>query len=60
MRGYYIHFANTQMPPKVNSWNIKKLELQRNKRHHDINVRNIFWNDLEEFLRRDKFDGCGF
>lgn len=60
MRGYYTHYANTQIPATVNSWNVKKLELQRNKRHHDINIRNNFWADLETFLRREKFQGCDF
>lgn len=60
VRGYYIHYANTQMPTTITGWNIKRLELQRNKRHHDINIRNNFWSDLEDFLRREKFTGCDF
>ena len=60
VRGYYIHYANTQMPPSLTTWNIKRLELQRHKRHHDTNIRNNFWTDLEEFLRREKFQGCDF
>jgi parafibromin len=60
VRGYYIHYANTQIPTVLNNWNIKRLELQRNKRHHDINIRNNMWSDLEEFLRREKFQGCDF
>ena len=60
VRGFYMHYANTQIPPTINTWNIKRLELQRHKRHHDVNIRNNFWTDLEEFLRRDKFQGCDF
>lgn len=60
VRGYYIHYANTQIPVTIKGWNIKRLELQRNKRHHDINIRNNFWSDLEDFLRREKFGGCDF
>lgn len=60
VRGYYIHFVNTQMPSVIKGWNIKRLELQRNKRHHDINVKNNFWSDLEDFMRREKFQGCDF
>ena len=60
VRGYYIHYANTQIPPAINTWNIKRLELQRHKRHHDMTTRNNFWSDLEDFLRREKFQGCEF
>lgn len=60
VRGYYIHYAKTQMPTAISNWNIKRLELQRNQRHHDINIRNNMWGDLEEFLRREKFQGCDF
>jgi len=27
VRGFYTHYANTQIPPLINSWNIKRLEL---------------------------------
>lgn len=60
VRGYYIHYVNTQIPPALNRWNIKRLELQRHKRHHDMTIRNNFWSDLEDFLRREKFQGCDF
>ena len=60
VRGYYTHYANTQMPKNIDKWNVKRLEFQRNKRHHDVNIRNNFWSDLEEFLRREKFQGCDF
>ena len=59
-RGYYIHYANTPIPQVINSWNIKRLELQRHKRHHDMTQRNNFWTDLETFMRREKFEGCDF
>ena len=55
VRGYFTHYANTKIPPLINQWNVKRLELQRNKRHHDINIRNNFWSDLEDFLRREPF-----
>ena len=52
VRGYYIHYANTPIPQVINSWNIKRLELQRHKRHHDMTQRNNFWTDLETFMER--------
>lgn len=60
VRGYYIGYAAQKKPELVDGWNVKKLELQRHKRHHDVNVRNVFWNDFEEFLNREKFQGCDF
>ena len=27
VRGYFTHYANTQIPPLINSWNVKRLEL---------------------------------
>ena len=55
VRGFYLYFNGTKTPATVDSWNVKKLELQRHKRHHDVNIKNTFWADLEEFLKREKF-----
>ena len=55
-----MHYTGAKLPPQVTQWNNLKLELQRHKRHHDVNVKNMFWSDLEQFLKREKFQGCDF
>jgi len=60
VRACYISFAGSKIPSSVLQWNTLRLELQRHKRHHDVNVKNVFWNDFEQFLKREKFQGCDF
>ena len=47
VRAYYMHYTGAKLPPQVMQWNNLKLELQRHKRHHDVNVKNMFWSDFE-------------
>ena len=44
-------------PELTSKWNVKVLNLHRHKRHQDVSVQNEFWNDLGEFLRKEKFNG---
>jgi hypothetical protein len=37
-----------------------KLELPKYKRHQDVHVQANFWNDLEQFVKREKYKGCEF
>jgi hypothetical protein len=55
-----MYFNGTKMPQAIDQWNVLKLELPRYKRHQDVNVYNLFWNDFEQFLKREKFAGAGF
>lgn len=43
-----------QIPEAVQKWNVKALQIQRNKRHQDISVMNDFWADLDNFLKKEK------
>lgn len=60
VRAFYMYFNGTKMPQAIDQWNVLKLELPRYKRHQDVNVYNLFWNDFEQFLKREKFAGAGF
>ena len=57
VRGYYLGYADTKVPASIDSWNVLKLQLPRNKRHHDVNEMSKFWNDFEVFLKRERFRG---
>jgi hypothetical protein len=46
-----------KVPALIDSWNVLKLQLPRNKRHHDVNEKSKFWNDFEVFLKRERFRG---
>lgn len=60
VRAFYMYFNGTKLPETINGWNVIKLELPRYKRHQDVNVYNTFWNDFEQFLKREKFAGAEF
>lgn len=57
VRGYYMTYADVKVPQLVDSWNVLKLQLPRNKRHHDVNEMTKFWQDFEVFLKRERFQG---
>jgi len=48
------------LPDITQKWNIKTLQLQRNKRHQDGIIHNEFWSDFENFLKKEKFQGLKF
>jgi hypothetical protein len=50
-------YSDSKIPPVIDTWNVVKLTLPRNKRHHDVNEISKFWQDLEIFLKREKFRG---
>ena len=37
VRGYFLSYQDVKISPIVEQWNVLKLQLPRNKRHHDIN-----------------------
>ena len=55
VRGYYLSYSDMKTPQVVNTWNVLKLLLPRNQRHHDVNEMSKFWQDLEMFLKRERF-----
>ena len=60
VRGYFLHYQDQMLPDIIHRWNIKVLALQRNKRHQDVSVHNECWQDLEQFLKKEKFTGLKF
>jgi hypothetical protein len=50
-------YSDVKVPSIIDTWNVLKLSLPRNKRHHDVNEQSKFWNDFESFLKREKFRG---
>ena len=46
-----------KVPAQIENWNVLKIALPRNKRHHDVNEQSRFWSDIELFLKREKFKG---
>jgi len=49
-RGYFMHYHDIPICEMVKNCNFKNLEIQRDKRHYDLNVKQQFWSDLEWFL----------
>ena len=38
VKGFYIHYQDVLETSHVKEWNVTRMIIQRNKRHHDINV----------------------
>ena len=60
VKGFYFHYQDIPEPPKVKTWNVTRVIIERNKRYHDINVSNQFWKEMEVFLKKEKFKGARF
>lgn len=48
--GYYIGFEGAPVPKEVQSWNVKRECLSRDKRGVDSVVHASFWNGLDEWM----------
>ena len=57
VRGFYMSFQDVKVPSHLDSWNVLKLQLPRNRRHHDVNEQTKFWGDFETFLKRERYSG---
>ncbi|KAL6064114.1 accessory factor associated with RNA polymerase II [Balamuthia mandrillaris] len=54
VRGFYLGFEDSQVPPSVKSWNVKILKISKHKRHLDSTAYLSFWNELETWLQSKK------
>ena len=57
VRGYFLTFSDVVVPPNVKKWNVKILQVSRSLRHQDQSVQKEFWDDLKEFLMRERYKG---
>jgi hypothetical protein len=48
--GFFFHFRDEQVPDSVKSWNVKRLTLDRNARHNDVQIAQHFFDALTKFL----------
>lgn len=55
VKGFHIKYSDTLLNENIKNWNVKILEINRNKRHFDGSVQNDFWNQLEQFLMQPRY-----
>lgn len=55
VKGFHIKYSDTLLNENIKNWNVKVLEINRNKRHFDGSVQNEFWNQLEQFLMQPRY-----
>lgn len=55
VKGYHLKYSDSPLNDNIKQWNVKVLEINRNKRHLDGAVQNDFWNDLESFLQLPRY-----
>jgi 5'(3')-deoxyribonucleotidase len=56
--GFYLHYKDTQVPELVNKWKVKRLALERNTRHNDIQIVDHFFRHLASFLEDKRKDNA--
>ncbi len=55
VKGFHIKYSDTLLNENIKNWNVKILEINRNKRHFDGSVQNEFWTTLEQFLLQPRY-----
>lgn len=55
IKGFFIKYSDLPTPPNVLKWNVKILEIHRNKRHNDFQIQNDLWTVLEDFLIQPRY-----
>ena len=50
VKGYYLKYNDIPLNSNIKKWNVKILEISRNKRHLDGSLQNKFWSSLSDFL----------
>jgi hypothetical protein len=48
--GFFFCFRDEQVPESIKSWNVKRLALDRNARHNDVQTAGQFFDILTKFL----------
>lgn len=49
--GFYYYMEGDAVNPAVLKWNVKRVELSRNKRYNDAVVVTAFWKEIHNFLK---------
>ena len=57
VRGYYMNFADMTPPANVKKWNVKILPVHRNLRHADQSLKKEFWDDMNDFMFKERYKG---
>jgi hypothetical protein len=57
VRGYFMTFNDLAVPPNVKKWNVKVLQVSRMLRHADQSLKKEFWDDLTEFMMKERYKG---
>lgn len=55
IKGFYLKYTETSPPKNVMKWNIRILDIHRNRRHLDVSIQNDFWTLLEDFLLQPRY-----
>jgi parafibromin len=55
IKGFYLKYHDSPLNENCRKWNVKILEIHRNKRHFDGSVNNEFWSAMEEFLNLPRY-----
>lgn len=55
VRGYFMTFQDVSPPPNVKKWNVRIIQVSRTLRHADQSLKKEFWDDLTEFLMKERY-----
>jgi len=54
VQGFHLHFSGVEPPPLIKQWNVKRIHINKNKRHLDKTAMLEFWEILDKFIARKK------
>ena len=54
VKGFYLKFQDMPHNNNTKKWNVKVLEISRNKRYCDVSIQNEFWDLLSDFLNQPR------
>ncbi|GME69132.1 unnamed protein product [[Candida] boidinii] len=49
-KGFYVQYKGDSIPPKVQSWNVEVIQIDRNRRFSDKQTAEYLWETLERSL----------
>lgn len=57
IRGYFFTFSDLAVPDSISKLNVKVLKVRRTQRYEDQSVKKEFWDDLIDFLNKERYKG---
>jgi hypothetical protein len=55
VKGFFLKYSDFSFPSNIMKWNVKKIDINRTRRHLDVSVQNDIWKIIEDFLLSPRY-----